>query len=83
MPHYCRDLVLEINGEDVSSIALSDLPKVIEKAKRPVTIKFERGNLEFDFVDVVLDPRKLPWFMQYIVEKYGVEEAAHEQVSFF
>lgn len=66
----------------MSNIALSELPKVIEKAKRPVTIKFERGNLEFDFADVVRDPRKLPWFMQYIVEKYGVEEATHEQVLY-
>jgi hypothetical protein len=72
---------LEINGEDVSNITLSELPKVIERAKRPVTIKFERGNMEMEFADVARDPRKLPWFMQYIVEKYGVEEAVHEQVQ--
>lgn len=74
---------MEINGEDVSNIALAELPKVIERAKRPVTIKFERGSMEMEFADVARDPRKLPWFMRYIVEKYGVEEAVHEQVSSF
>jgi hypothetical protein len=48
-----------------------------------VTIKFERGNMEMEFADAARDPRKLPWFMQYIVEKYGVEEAVHEQVQSF
>jgi hypothetical protein len=75
-----RDLVLEINGEDVSNLSLSELPKVIERAKRPVTIKFERGNMEMELADVARDPRKLPWFMQYLLEKYGIEEAVHEQV---
>ena len=80
---FFSDLVLEINNEDVSDLSLLDIPKVIERAKRPVTIKFERGNMELEFVDVVRDPRKLPWFMQYIVEKYGIDEAVHEQVIFF
>jgi hypothetical protein len=72
--------VLEINAEDVSNLSLSELPKVIERAKRPVTIKFERGTMEMELADVARDPRKLPWFMQYLLEKYGIEEAVHEQV---
>lgn len=39
--------------------------------------------MELEFVDVVRDPRKLPWFMQYIVEKYGIDEAIQEQVFNF
>eukprot|EP01041_Mallomonas_annulata_P005499 gene5499-11072_t len=75
------DLILEINGEDVSRISLNELPKRIEKAKRPIVIKFENVSMDITFADVVSDPRKMPWFMQYLMETYGVEEAVTEQAK--
>lgn len=73
------DLILEINNEDVSRVSLSELPKRIEKAKRPIAIKFERVCMDLTFAEVVCDPRKMPWYMQYLVETYGIEEATQEQ----
>jgi hypothetical protein len=55
----CSDIVLAINDDDVSDLPLSELPKVIERAKRPITMKLERGNMELAFSDVVRDPRKV------------------------
>lgn len=54
---------------------------MIDKARRPVTIKFERVTMDITFTDVLSDPRKLPWFMQYLLETHGVEEAVHEQAK--
>jgi len=53
------DLVLEINGEDVSRISLNEMPKKIEKAKRPIVVKFERVGMDLSFADVASDPRKV------------------------
>jgi hypothetical protein len=73
-------VLLEINGEDVSQSALADIPRVLERTKRPMTIKFERVIMSLEFEDVVRDPRKLPWFMQFLVDTYGVEGGVVDQV---
>jgi hypothetical protein len=74
-------VLLEINGEDVSQTALADIPRVLERTKRPMTIKFERVIMSLHFEDVVRDPRKLPWFMQFLVDTYGVDGGVVDQVS--
>ena len=53
--------MLEVNQEDVSTMSLRDIPKRIEQATRPITIKLERIVMEIDFLDVVRDPRKVSW----------------------
>jgi hypothetical protein len=54
-----RDLLLEVNQEDVSKMSLRDIPRRIEQAARPITIKLERIVMEIDFLDVLRDPRKV------------------------
>ena len=51
--------MLQINGEDVSQMALAEIPRVLTTAKRPVCIKFERAVLRLTFADTVRDPRKV------------------------
>lgn len=75
------DMVLEINGEDVTELNLDTIPRIIEKAKRPMTVKFERLTTELSLLEVVCDPRKMPWFMHYLVEKYGIEDSIYEQAK--
>ena len=58
-PVPCRDLLLEVNQEDVSQMSLRDIPRRIEQAARPITIKLERIVMELDFLDVLKDPRKV------------------------
>ncbi len=55
----CRDVLLEINKEDVSQLPLADIPKVLERAKRPICIKFERVIAVPNFADVARDSRKV------------------------
>lgn len=55
----CRDVLLEVNGEDVSQLPLSEIPRVLGAAKRPVTLKFERAAMSLSYVDIVRDPRKV------------------------
>jgi hypothetical protein len=52
-------MINQINGEDVSELNLEAIPKIIEKSKRPITIKFERYQSDITFHDVVCDPRKV------------------------
>ena len=75
------DVLVEVNKEDVSQMPLEDIPRVLERAKRPITIKFERRITTLNFSDVARDPRKLPWFMQFLVETQGIEEAAADQAK--
>lgn len=32
-------------------------------------------------MNIYLQHFQLPWFMQYLVEKYGIEDAVQEQVN--
>ena len=58
-PSVYSDLLMEVNGEDVSKLNLREIPRRIELAARPITIKLERIVMEVDFLDVVRDPRKV------------------------
>ncbi len=60
-------MVMYINGESVSELSLEDIPKVIERAKRPLTIKFERCKVDISFLDVVCDQRKVNYILFYII----------------
>ena len=60
-----RDLLLEVNNEDVSQMSLRDIPRRIEQATRPITIKLERIVMELDFLDVLRDPRKVSYSEHY------------------
>lgn len=51
--------MLEINKEDVSQLALKEIPRILAGAKRPVTMKFERAIMNLTFADTVRDPRKV------------------------
>lgn len=65
----CRDLLLEVNKEDVSQMSLKEIPRRIEQATRPITIKLERIVMELDFLDVVRDPRKVGWMVGWLVSR--------------
>lgn len=60
--------MLEINGDDVSQMTLSEIPRVLAVAKRPVSMKFERVALSLTFTDTARDPRKvrIGCFTQYL-----------------
>jgi GTP cyclohydrolase I len=55
----CRDLLLEVNGEDVSRMSLREIPTRIEQAARPLTLKLERVVVQVQFLEVLRDPRKV------------------------
>jgi hypothetical protein len=77
------DVMLEINGGDVSQLALKDIPRILGAAKRPVAIKFERAVMNLTFADTVRDPRKLPWLMQFLVDTHGIEAAITDQAKVY
>lgn len=54
-----RDVLREINSDDVSQMPLSDIPRVLGAAKRPVCMKLERAVMALTFADTVRDPRKV------------------------
>ena len=73
------DILTHVGKTDVQFSSSSVVRDLLEKGSRPVTLSFERYPQRYSFQEVSQDPRKVPFYFEYLFS--ATEDARHEQAK--